>query len=196
MAQPTRSSRIEADSLNAVECGRSINLAFEPLACNYEATQDLAVERRESKNRRDGTWRAFLYGNFRPRRRSSRRQADQHQVLFDWHEPRILYLALGVLLLSCTDALFTLNLLQAGASEANIVMASMLEKGVEMFVIGKISITSLSVVALVTVARRKLFGSFSVEHLLQAFCACYVLVICYELYLFNFVFGLKVFTVF
>ena len=111
--------------------------------------------------------------------------------MFDWHEPRILYLALGVLLLSCTDALFTLNLLQAGASEANAVMASMLEKGVESFVIVKISITSLSLLILVAVARYKLMGSVSGEHLLQVFCAGYLLVICYEIYLFIYVFELN-----
>jgi len=104
-----------------------------------------------------------------------------------------LYLALGVLLLSCTDALFTLNLLNAGATEANAVMASMLDQGVDRFVAVKISITAISVVFLVTIARRKVFMSFSVEHLLQIFCAGYILVICYEVYLFWFVFDLKIF---
>lgn len=150
------------------------------------------AERRQDFNRRVGSWRTFLYGNFRPRRRHSRRGSDQHQILFDWHEPRVFYLALGVLLLSCTDALFTLNLLNAGATEANAVMASMLEHSVDRFVSFKIGITALSVVTLVAVARRKFVKSFSVEHLLQIICAGYFLLICYEVYLFEYVFELEI----
>ncbi len=154
---------------------------------------DLGVERRHAINRRVGVLRAFLYGNFRPRRRVSRRAADQHHFLFDWHEPRVLYLALGVLLLSCTDALFTLNLIRSGASEANAFMASMLEDGIDSFVVGKIGVTSISLVILVAVARRQFFGSFNVEHLLQVFLVGYVLVIGYEIYLFTYVFELSLF---
>lgn len=154
---------------------------------------DWPLERREPADRRSRSWRTFLYGNLRPRRRDSRRSADEHHFLFDWHEPRVLYLALGVLLLSCTDALFTLNLINIGASEANVFMASMLARGVDQFVASKIWITSLSVVALVVVARRRFFRSFVVEHLLQFFCVAYFLVICYEIYLFAFVFKLEIF---
>ncbi|MDH3977340.1 MAG: hypothetical protein OEU86_02400, partial [Gammaproteobacteria bacterium] len=57
----------------------------------------------------------FIYGNFRPRRRLHRRKDDEHFFWFDWHEPKILYIALAIVLLSCTDALFTLNLLKIGA---------------------------------------------------------------------------------
>ena len=113
---------------------------------------------RRVANRRKGALQAFFYGNFRPRRRSSRRSSDQHLEWFDWHEPRILYLALGVLLLSCTDALFTLNLLNLGASEANAFMASMLHLGIDQFVISKICITSFSVITLCATARRRLSG--------------------------------------
>ena len=151
------------------------------------------LERREPEDRRSHSWRTFLYGNFRPRRRDSRRAADEHRLLFDWHEPRILYLALGVLLLSCTDALFTLNLINIGATEANAFMASMLEGGVDQFVATKIWITSLSVVLLVAVARRRLFGPVNVRHLLQFSCALYLLVIGYEIYLFLFIFELQIF---
>lgn len=163
----------------------------EQLAGDDGISSFVPAERRYVSSRRNGILWAFLYGNFRPRRRSSRRAADQHHVLFDWHEPRILYLALGILLLSCTDALFTLNLLQAGASEANAVMASMLEKGVESFVVAKIAITSVSLIIIVAAARFKFLGSLSGEQLLQAFCAMYFLVICYELYLFIYVFDLN-----
>jgi hypothetical protein len=191
MEQNSRSSRFEAVDPDMIESGQSEALVLEQLTGNNGPAHDPPAERREAINRRDGFWRAFLYGNFRPRRRVSRRTADEHHFLFDWHEPRILYLALGILLLSCTDALFTLNLLEAGANEGNAIMASVLEESVDRFLAVKIGITAFSLVILVVAARRKLFRSFSVEHLLQVFCAGYVLLICYEIYLAWYVFELS-----
>jgi len=191
MAQNNRSSQFEAVDPDTIVQDQSENLVLEHITGNNGSAHDLSAERRQAVNRRDGVWRAFLYGNFRPRRRASRRIADEHHFWFDWHEPRILYLALGVLLLSCTDALFTLNLLEAGANEGNAVMASMLGESVDRFLAVKIGITALSLVILVVAARRKLFRSFSVEHLLQVFCAGYVLLIGYELYLARYVFELS-----
>lgn len=190
MAQNSRSCRFEAVSSSRIDPDQSAIPVPEQSISNAVPAPDQTAERRYLTNRRDGAWRAFLYGNFRPRRRSSRRAADEHHFLFDWHEPRILYLTLGVLLLSCTDALFTLNLLKAGASEANAVMASMLDQSVEQFLAVKIGLTSFSLVILVATARRKFFRSFSVEHLLHVFCAGYILLICYEIYMFGFVFEL------
>ncbi len=192
MEQNTRSSRFEAVNPDKIDPDQFADLALEQLTGNKEPALSVPAERRHAVNRRGVVWRAFLYGNFRPRRRFSRREADEHHYLFDWHEPRILYLALGVLLLSCTDALFTLNLLNAGATEANTVMASMLDHSVDRFLAFKIGITALSVVILVTAARRKFFRSFIVEHLLQVFCAGYLLLICYEVYMYVYVFELKI----
>ncbi|MEE8288442.1 MAG: DUF5658 family protein [Nitrosomonadaceae bacterium] len=193
MTQNSSSSRYEPGNPNTIDPNQSTNLVLGQLTSNNGPAHGLPAERRHAINRRDGVWQAFMYGNFRPRRRISRRTADEYRFLFDWHEPRILYLALGVLLLSCTDALFTLNLLNAGASEANAVMASMLDAGVDRFLASKIGITSFSLIILVAAARRKFFRSFSVEHLLQVLCAGYILVICYEVYLFKYVFDLNIF---
>ena len=153
---------------------------------------DTDAERRRAEDRREETWRAFVYGNFRPRRREGRRETDKHLFLFDWYEPRVLYVALGVLLLSCIDALFTLNLLNLGAAEANIILASVLEHSMEWFLACKISLTGVSLIVLVAVVRRRFFKSCSVEHLLQFFFAAYLLVIGYQIYLFEFVFDLNI----
>ncbi len=112
--------------------------------------------------------------------------------MLDWHEPRVLYVALAVLLLSCTDALFTLNLLLLGAEEANVVMKSMLAHGVESFLAVKISLTAISVVLLVAAARRKFLGMFRVVRLLELICLGYVVLIGYEIWLFTFVFGIDI----
>jgi hypothetical protein len=147
----------------------------------------MTVDRRDDNDRRDVDWRAFLYGNFHPRRRDSRRLVDAHHYWFDWHEPRVMYLALGVLLLSCTDALFT-----PGAAEANAVMASMLAIGIDSFVVAKIVLTSFSLLILVFAARRRFIGPFNVEHLLQFIFAGYLLLIGYEIYMFWYVFDLNI----
>ena len=190
MAQNSRSCRFEAVNSIRIDPDQSAIPVPELSTSNNVPAPDQTAEQRHSTNRRDGVWWAFLYGNFRPRRRSSRRSADEHHYFFDWHEPRTLYLALGVLLLSCTDALFTLNLLNAGATEGNPVMASILDQSVEQFLAVKIGLTSFSLVILVATARRRFFRSFSVEHLLHVFCAGYILLICYEIYMFEFVFEL------
>lgn len=183
------------DAGNPVPPGpdRSAAIVLEQLVSIDEQVKCATEERRQAVNRRDGVWWSFLYGNFHPRRRSSRREVDQHHFLFDWHEPRILYIALGVLLLSCTDALFTLNLLKIGATEANAVMAAMLDQSMFQFLYVKIGLTSISLLILVATSRRKFYKSVGVEHLLQAFCIGYFLLICYQIYMFLFVFELKVF---
>ncbi len=188
MAQNAPSGRFETIEPNSCNPDQSADLALGQSTSDKGSSEGLLSERRHANNRRDGIWKAFLYGNFHPRRRISRRAADGHHFWFDWHEPRILYLALGILLLSCTDALFTLNLLREGATEGNWVMASMLEQSMDSFVVSKIGITSLSLLILVAAARRKFIRSFSVEHLLQVFLAGYILLICYEVYLFIYVF--------
>ena len=193
MVQSSHSSRFETVNPDKNDPDQFPDLVSEQLTGNKEPASGVPVERRHDINRRSGVWWAFLYGNFRPRRRFSRREADEHHLLFDWYEPRILYLALGILLLSCTDALFTLTLLDAGATEANAIMASMLEQGVDRFLAIKIGITALSVVMLVIATGRKIFGSISVEHMLQVLCSGYMLLICYEIYMFVYVFELKIF---
>jgi hypothetical protein len=193
MGQSRRSSLSSDDALSQATSYRSIKLRTEQVFHGGVSTSGQIADRRYSINRRDGVWWSFLYGNFRPRRRGSRRQVDKHDFLFDWQEPRILYLAIGLLLLSCVDALFTLNLLELGATEANFVMASVLEQSVERFLAVKLSLTALSLMILVATARRQFFRALNVEHLLQAFFGGYLLLICYEAYMFVYVFEFKFF---
>jgi hypothetical protein len=152
---------------------------------------DPVDERRDVVDRRRRPVRAFLYGNFHPRRRAHRRSDDDHRFVFDWHEPRILYLVVSILLLSCTDALFTLNLLTVGAEEANFLMNSLLEQSVDKFLTVKISLTAVSLIFLVIAAKRHFMGWFRVERLLHVICIGYIGLIVYELYLFKLVLDLE-----
>ncbi|MFW2405882.1 MAG: DUF5658 family protein [Gammaproteobacteria bacterium] len=177
---------------NGEDLEASTGLVLNQLTGNIGPAPGLVACRRSGEDRRRRSIGAFLYGNFRPRRRGVRRTEDGHRFLFDWHEPRVLYLALAVLLLSCTDALFTLNLLLLGANEANALMDSMLSEGVDAFLAVKISMTAIAIVVLVAAANRKFCGLFRVVRLLQLICLGYLVLIGYEIWLFSAVFGIGI----
>ncbi len=163
---------------------KSYGLVLGQLTGNPGPAPGISADRRTGRDRRrEKSLRAFFYGNFRPRRRSSRRVADDHRYIFDWHEPHLLYIAVSIVLLSCTDALFTLNLLHIGAVEANLFMDGLISLGVEQFVWTKIGITAVSVLTLVFAAQSSFMGQFRVFRLLQVICAGYLALIFYEIYL-------------
>jgi hypothetical protein len=162
---------------------KSLELVLAQLTGETGPVPGVLKDRRNNGCRRDRSIWAFLYGNIRPRRRDSRRADDQHLFIVDWHEPRVLFLALGILLLSCLDALFTLNLLSAGAAELNLIMDVLIAHSIELFLAIKIGLTAVSVVLLVIVARRKFWGSFRVLHVMQLLCLGYVVLIGYEIHL-------------
>lgn len=139
-------------------------------------------DRRVTDRRTQTLW-SLAYGSFRPRRRSRRRAGDGHIVFLDWHEPRVLYLALGIVLMSCLDALFTLNLLGMGAQEMNLLMEALINHDVRSFVITKVSLTGASVVLLGIAAHRHLPGEIPVLRVMQLFFAGYAALMAWEIYL-------------
>lgn len=143
------------------------------------------VERRGTMDRRTHSLKSFTYGSFRPRRRLGRRDGDHDRIFLDWHEPRVLYLVLAIVLMCAADALFTLNLLAVGAEELNVLMHALLIRDVESFLAIKIGVTSVSVVLLAIAARRRFLGMVSVFRVLQLFCAAYAVLIVYELWMFG-----------
>jgi hypothetical protein len=140
------------------------------------------TDRREEDRRRHSAW-SFLYGGLRPRRRIGRRHGDEQRIFLDWHEPRVLYLALAIVLMSCADALFTLNLLAVGGEEINLVMRTMLGHGVHWFLWAKIGLTAMSIVILVAVARWRVLGRVPVLWLIRLVFAGYLVLIGWEIYL-------------
>ena len=143
----------------------------------------LLQERRDPEERRRHSAWSFVYGGLRPRRRVGRRVGDLHRTFLDWHEPGVLYLALAILLMSCVDALFTLNLLAAGGEEINQLMRVLLGQGQGWFLWAKIGMTALSIVVLVTAARRLVLGRLPVMWLIWLFFAGYLVLIGWEVYL-------------
>jgi hypothetical protein len=142
----------------------------------------LAHERRKGERRVQGL-KSLSYGGVRPRRRSGRRAGDAQQVFLDWHEPRVLYMALAILLMSCTDALLTLNILEGGGRELNGIMDWLIQRSTDWFIQTKIALTGLSVVLLALAVNRHFLGRLPVIHLLKAFCFGYAALIGWELFL-------------
>jgi len=143
--------------------------------------QNCRREQREDRRKRP-VW-AFIYGSVNPRRRSHRRNADDHRWHMDWHDSGLLYLALSIVLMSCMDALFTLNLLAVGGEEINLFMKAMIEADINKFLVTKISLTSCGVIILVAASRYRLLGLVTVRRVLQLICLGYVALIGHELIL-------------
>jgi hypothetical protein len=141
------------------------------------------IDRRSTGCRRSPTVRSLIRGNARPRRRFSRRVGDHNMLVVDWYPPKMMYLALGILLLSCIDALFTLNLLALGAEEVNFFMRVLIEKSVGLFLGFKIALTGVSVIILVVLAQQRFMGWFRVVRIMQVALVGYSFLIAYELYL-------------
>lgn len=149
------------------------------------ATGDMHTAERRARERRTHSAWSFAYGSFRPRRRVGRRAGDHDRIFLDWHEPRVLYLSLAIVLMCCADALFTLNLMAIGAQEMNVLMDSLIAQDTRRFVAIKIGVTGISVVLLGVAARRQFLGVLPVFRVLQVFCAGYALLIMWELWLFT-----------
>lgn len=143
----------------------------------------VAQDRRAAADRRRHSAWSFVYGGLRPRRRSGRRAGDEHRVFLDWHEPRVLYIVLAIVLMSCADALFTLNLLAVGGEELNAFMRVLLGRDVAWFLWAKIGMTCLSIVVLVVVSRRLFLRRVPVMWLIRLFFLGYVALIGWEIYL-------------
>ena len=138
------------------------------------------AERRSGYDRRRMTARTFLQGGLTPRRRSSGRRWDDAEWLVDWHEPHLLFLAVAILLLSVTDALLTLTLINLGAHEVNPVMDFVLAKQPHLFAAVKMALTGAGVLVLVVCARAKVFRVVRVSTFMHWFLLGYAGLIGYE----------------
>lgn len=125
--------------------------------------------------------------NFRHLGIGGRRKGELTNTYVDHYETRLLVVTMTTIICCFLDATFTLNLLSVGATELNIFMASLIETDVNTFIQLKIALTSLSLVLLVIHKNFSIAGMLRVMHVLYFFCASYIALIIYELYLFTLV---------
>ena len=163
-----------------------------PMALTERAATDrIAAEipvtdRRGRPDRRRHFLWSLVYGGFHPRRRAGRRVLDQHRPIVDWHSPDLLFSSVGLIVLCLCDAALTLVLLAHGASEANPVMALIVDGDIERFALVKLALTATSLIALVAVARFTVFRVIRVATLVHLAMAGYVALIGYEAWLVSF----------
>jgi hypothetical protein len=153
-----------------------------PHSQEFPSAQSTA-ERRAREDRRTRTLLALLHGSLKPRRYDARRDSDAGFAAVDWHQSRWLAVALLIVALSCVDAFLTVRLLADGAYEANPVMATLLEAGLRVFVLAKISMTSLGVILLTALARARAFGRIPVGLVLYSMLVGYSTLVAYEYWL-------------
>lgn len=141
-------------------------------------------ERRNRADRRRRPWWSICYGSFNPRRRTPPRRADESRYQsLDWHSSHLLAVAIGILLLSITDAFLTLMLLQGGAAEVNPLMALLVYRNVAAFAALKIALTAVCTVSMVILARYRFMRLLRVEWALYGVLTLYVGLIGYEIWM-------------
>lgn len=144
-----------------------------------------AEDRRRRLDRRKqhvlmADWRYALRGRRRGARRSS---ADLVQGVDHYDRP-ILFLAMGVLLMSVLDATFTLRLIEAGVVEEwNPMMRALIERDVQLFANLKVALTAAAVLVLVACYHGRLLGRVPVSWVLKGTFAGYAALMGYHLLL-------------
>lgn len=137
---------------------------------------------RHLTDRRRATLRSIAYGAVRHgRRRGPRRHDDRRAYYVDWYDERLFAVTLGIFVLCCLDALFTLILLDRGAEEINPFMAALLDHGVRTFVYTKLTATAFCLIFLVVHAAFWIAGTIRVSHILYAVLSGYLSLFVYQL---------------
>ena len=144
----------------------------------------LAIERRDRSDRRNPTFKGFLIGCIKARRRQQRRADCFEHYETDWYDTKLLVMALTLLLLSATDAAMTMTLLENGAVEVNPFMNFLLSHSSQAFIYTKLAMTSVCIVVLVAHYHSRIFNSFRVDILLMFALFVYMGLVTYEFYLF------------
>ncbi len=138
---------------------------------------------RRAVDRRRPTLKSVTYGTFRGRRRHVRRLEDREGTYLDWHQTHLLVATLCTLLLSCADAILTLNILGRGGSELNWFMAVLIEHNIQLFAGVKMALSGSALVVLVMHANFRVFRILRAWHLIYMVLSMYVVLVAYEAYL-------------
>jgi hypothetical protein len=172
-------------STDAAQIRKTERRTHSPTGVERRTHSPTGVERRRGPDRRKSPallsdWKWALRG----RRRHERRRGDVGRVHLDRYEPILLFLAVGILLLSSMDAAFTLALLKRGAvEEANPLMRFLIEHDVQVFINVKSVLTATGLVFMVICSRMALLKRVRVRRIMQGIFALYLSLIVYELVL-------------
>ncbi len=146
---------------------------------SIEQTEDMS-ESRYRIDRREFSWRTVFFGFLRSRRRATRRETETEPLYTDWHHPWLFFLATGTMLLSCTDAFFTLQLLDRGFVEVNPAMNALIGEGSAQFAATKMLLTGAGILVLVFLSRSRFMNLVRTGLILTVFFSFYACLVCYE----------------
>lgn len=138
-------------------------------------------ERRSDADRRRNRGRTLVYSLYMKRRRHVRRETTTGDYYLDVIELRIMAAAIAIVVLSSADSLFTLALLQRGASEVNPMMDYLITIDSTLFIFSKLLITATGVLFLAAHSRFRVFRILRGQHALYAILFIYAALINYEL---------------
>ncbi|QDV39669.1 DUF5658 family protein [Tautonia plasticadhaerens] len=119
------------------------------------------------------------------RRRQHRRAGDLGPFSFvDRYDESLGVLILMLLVLTLTDGILTMILIDLCCEEANPVMALLIERGPMTFILGKYLMTAVCLPVLLVFQHHRMFRTrFRVRHLFPAFVALYLLLLGYQIHL-------------
>lgn len=141
-------------------------------------------------DRRKNHSRTFIHSFFKRRRRDIRRDTDKKSNLYvDVHETKIFVLFSLVILLSVTDALLTLFIINNGGEEINPVMRYLLNTDVNLFFWTKYFLTSFGMLFLVSHKHFSIGNIIHGYHVMYAIFAIYVCLVSYEIYLISLIYA-------
>jgi len=120
-------------------------------------------ERRLGEDRRKRKVPPMKYLIFGGRREKNRRDTDDHGFIFvDRYNPKYLVVIIGIMILSLSDALFTLYFIGHGAQEVNPLMNHLLNISPWLFLATKFLLTSFGVICIL-IFSKMYFKPFNVR---------------------------------
>jgi len=116
-------------------------------------------------------------------RRARPRRADERGDLYfvDRYDAITLALIVGLLALTIADGVLTIELLDANSGEFNPLMAHLLERGHNAFLLGKFILTAAGLPFLVAYKNYPMFGTrFRAGFVLPVFVGLYLVLVFYQ----------------
>lgn len=121
------------------------------------------------------------------RRQRHRRDEDLGAFSFvDRYDRSLGVMILLLLILTLTDGVLTMILIDLFCEEANPLMAVLIEQGPMTFVLGKYLMTAVCLPVLLVFQHYRMFGTwFRVRHFFPIFIALYLALLVYQIHLFR-----------
>jgi hypothetical protein len=147
--------------------------------------QDENFAKRQSGDRRRHKRPRLKYFLLGGRRKSARREVDKKEFIYvDQYRPRLMAAVILLLVLSISDGLFTLYLIDIGATENNPLMAYFLSLGAWPFMTAKFLLTSSGI--LILLVFHNFYSSIlriRIRTVIPTFVAIFLVVLFWQLFL-------------